>query len=332
MSKRAVVVLGHGSRSAEAREQFTSIVEGLVQRVPGTPVFEGSMELAEPSFDSAVASAIATGATEIVVVPCFLYAGIHIKSDIPEMLAALEEEHPGVSFTMRDPIGADPRIVEVLLERLGWESDPVWGERGPEEIEAESMRVIDASLAGFADHGERAVARRLIHASGALSLQPAVDIAPGAVEAGLAALRAGMPVVTDVRMVASGIDTKRLSALGGQTACRIDDPDVARLAREERVTRSSVAMRELAPTIDGAVVAIGNAPTALREVIALHRAGVATPALVVGIPVGFVDAAESKEALRESGLPYITVVGARGGSPLAAAAVNALLRLAEERD
>lgn len=332
MSRRAVVVLGHGSRSHEAREQFTRIVEGLSNRVPGTPVFEGSMELAEPTFQEAVASAIATGATEVVVVPCFLYAGIHIKSDIPEMLSELEAEHEGVRFTMREPIGADPRVVEVLLERLGWESDPVWGERGPEEIEVESMRVIDASLGGFPDPGDRAVARRLIHASGDLSLQTAIDIAPDAVEAGLAALRAGKPVVTDVRMVASGIDSKRLGALGGETACRIDDPDVARLAREEGTTRSSVAMRELAPRIDGAVVAIGNAPTALREVIALHRAGVATPALVVGIPVGFVDAAESKEALRESGLPYVTVVGARGGSPLAAAAVNALLRLAEERD
>lgn len=330
MATRAVVVLGHGSRSVQAREQFARIVESLAHRVPGTPVFEGSMELAEPSFADAVDAAIETGATEIIVVPCFLYTGIHITSDIPGMLTDLEQEHPGVRFSMREPIGADPRVVEILLERLGWESDAVWGDRGPDEIETESMRIIDASLIGFDDAGDRAVAKRLIHASGDLSLQTAIDIAPGAVVSGLTALRAGAAVVTDVRMVATGIDSKRLAALGGQTVCRIDDAEVALAARETGRTRSATAMRSLAERIDGAIVAVGNAPTALREVIALHREGVATPALVVGIPVGFVDAAESKQALRESGLSYITVIGARGGSPLAAAAINALLRLAED--
>lgn len=330
MSHTAVIVLGHGSRSPEATEQFVSVAESLAPRLPGATVLPAFMELAEPSLPDAVDRAVEHGATRIVVLPCFLFLGNHIKKDIPRKLDTAREAHPGVSFELREPLGTDPRVAEALLDRLGFTAEQVWGERGPAEIEAESMRVIDVSLAGTWTDAERAVVRRLVHATGDLSLQASVAFSAGAVEAGVTALLGGADVVTDVRMVEAGVDSRRLGALGGKTRCAIDDPAVAEDAAREGRTRSATAMRALAGGIEGAVVAIGNAPSALREVIALAAEGV-RPALVIGMPVGFVDAAESKAALEASGLPYATVRGARGGSPLAAAAVNALLRLAEER-
>lgn len=330
MSNRAVIVLGHGSRSPEATEQFVHLTSTLVARLPHADVYPAFMELAEPAFCEVVKRAVANGANEVVVLPCFLFTGNHVKNDIPKKIADAIEAHPGVRFEQRDPIGSHPRVAEVLLERLGWETGTVWGERRPEEIEAESMRVIDTALMGFREPGERAISKRLIHASGDLSLQSAVAFSERAVATGVAALRAGAPVVTDVRMVEAGIDSRRLAALGGETRCLIDDVLVAEEAAASGRTRSATAMRRFGAELDGAVVAIGNAPSALREVVAMAAEGVARPALVVGIPVGFVDAAESKAALEASGLEFVTVRGARGGSPLAAAAVNALLRLAEE--
>jgi len=326
--ERAVVLLGHGSRSPEATEQFLEVARMLAPRLPGARVYPAFMELAEPAFADAVARAVATGARRVEVLPCFLFAGNHIKSDVPGDLAKVAEQHPGIEFAMRGPIGPDPRLCDILLERLGVGSEPVWGALGPDEIEAKSMRTIDAALPGLTGPAEWAVARRIIHASGDLSLGGAISFSPGGIEVGTASLIARAPVICDVRMVQAGIDKRRLGALGGTTRCLIDNDDVAAEAVGTGQTRSAVAIRRLASEIDGAVVAIGNAPSALREVLALAREGTARPALVVGMPVGFVDAAESKEALIASGLAFLAVRGARGGSPLAAAAVNALLRLA----
>lgn len=200
----------------------------------------------------------------------------------------------------------------------------------PSEIEPASLAIVSGLLAEdtrFSD-AEMAVATRLVHASGDPGLATAIAFSPDATDAGIAALAAGADVASDVRMVAVGVDVGRLSLLGGKVRCMVDDPAVVSDAARAGRTRSATAMRAMRGALAGAVIAIGNAPTALREVLALADEGV-RPALVVGMPVGFVDAAESKEALTLSGLPYVTVRGTRGGSPLAAAAVNALLRLAE---
>jgi len=136
-------------------------------------------------------------------------------------------------------------------------------------------------------------------------------------------------VVTDTHMVRIGVNAGRVQAFGGAVECLIADDAVAEESRRTGRTRAACAMRAFGPRLDGAVVALGNAPTALREVLVLATEGVARPALVIGMPVGFVDAAESKAALMESGLTFVAIEGTRGGSPLAAATVNALLRVAE---
>lgn len=199
----------------------------------------------------------------------------------------------------------------------------------PEEIEARSFSIIETLLPPLDLPPEaRPVLVRMIHAAGDASLAPDVRVHPQAVAAGVAALRGGAPIFTDVKMVASGIDAARAARLGCAVRCVIDEPGVAERARAEGTTRAVAAVRLMGPAMAGSVVAVGNAPTALLALLDLIDGGMAPPALVVGIPVGFVAAAEAKAELARRAVPHITILGARGGSPLAAAAVNALLRLA----
>jgi precorrin-8X/cobalt-precorrin-8 methylmutase len=200
----------------------------------------------------------------------------------------------------------------------------------PHEIEVRSMEIIDGLLPhGDWSPGELAVVKRLVHTSGDPSLAADVRFSAGAVAAGVAALRAGASVFTDTHMVRIGVNEQRVAAYGGTVECLISDEAIAAESRSSGRTRAACAMRSFGSRLDGAVVALGNAPTALREVLALAAEGAARPALVIGMPVGFVDAAESKAALMESDLTFVAIEGTRGGSPLAAATVNALLRVAE---
>jgi precorrin-8X/cobalt-precorrin-8 methylmutase len=200
----------------------------------------------------------------------------------------------------------------------------------PHEIEVRSMAIIDGLLpAGDWSPGELAVVKRLVHTSGDPSLAAAVRFSKGAVEAGVAALRGGCLVATDTHMARTGINVARVDAYGGMLECLISGEAIAEESRRTGRTRAACAMRALGGRLEGAVLALGNAPTALREVLALAAEGVARPALVIGMPVGFVDAAESKDALMDGDLTFIAIEGTRGGSPLAAATVNALLRVAE---
>ena len=200
----------------------------------------------------------------------------------------------------------------------------------PDEIDRESLRMVEASLPGSLNVSadEKFVVCRIVRAEGDPQISEAVRFSPGALEAGVKALQSGSAILTDVRMVEVGISKALLSRQGVATDCRIDTPEVADRAKREQTTRSVSAIRELAPFLEGSVLAIGNAPTALLALLDLVAQGSARPALVIGMPVGFVACAESKEELQRSDLPFITVQGRRGGSSAAAATVNALLILA----
>jgi precorrin-8X/cobalt-precorrin-8 methylmutase len=191
-------------------------------------------------------------------------------------------------------------------------------------IERRSYEIIDRQLGdwGPADPGARQIIRRVVHATADVSFARSLRIHPQAVERGRAALAAGKPILCDVRMLQAGM-TKTHSEI----LCAIARPEAAALAQARGSTRAAAAIELLSPQLDGAIVAIGNAPTALWKVLELARQGGPRPALVVGLPVGLVGARESKQALLESDLCYITNVGSRGGSPVAAAAVNALATL-----
>lgn len=202
----------------------------------------------------------------------------------------------------------------------------------PQAIETESMRLIRQQLKRAWTEAELPVIERLIHTSGDISLEEAIALRPGAVEIGLEALEKGAAVITDVEMVRAGIAKESLAKLGGRVECFLHDPQVPEQAKAWGLTRSMTALRLHAPSLAGAIVAIGNAPTALLEVLHLAKDPQNRPALIIGMPVGFVGAAESKEILwQKQEIPAVTVRGTRGGSPLAATVVNALIYMALKR-
>ncbi|WP_336486285.1 precorrin-8X methylmutase [Methylobacterium nigriterrae] len=202
--------------------------------------------------------------------------------------------------------------------------------RDGQAIYARSFAMIraEADLARFRGAAERVVVR-MIHACGMTDLPRDVEVSEGFAEAGEAALKAGAPILCDVRMVADGVTRARLPAKN-DVICTLADPRVPGLAAEMGTTRSAAAMELWRAHLPGSVVAVGNAPTALFRLLEMLDDGIGPPAAVIGIPVGFVGAAESKEALARDGrVPFCVVHGRRGGSAMAAAAVNALASEAE---
>lgn len=184
----------------------------------------------------------------------------------------------------------------------------------------------ETDLSRFSN-AEAEVAVRMVHASGSVDMARHILFSPDLVTAARAALRAGAPVLCDVEMVARGVTRSRLPA-GNEVICTLHDPRVAGIARTIGNTRSAAALHLWSDAIAGAVVAIGNAPTALFHLLEMLRDGAPRPAAILGMPVGFVGAAESKDALAENGygVPYAIVRGRLGGSAVAAAAVNALAK------
>jgi precorrin-8X/cobalt-precorrin-8 methylmutase len=199
------------------------------------------------------------------------------------------------------------------------------------DIEKKSFEMIDSEIG---DHGydqmQWAIVRRVIHATADFDFgsgKGKIIFHERAIQSAFEAIRNRCTVVTDVDMVLAAINKKSLADLGLKTACYISDDKVAGEARGLGRTRSETAMRHAAKDMDGGIVAIGNAPTALYEVVNMVREGATKPALVVGIPVGFVSAHESKEELAKMDVPFITNMGRKGGSAAASSIVNAMMLL-----
>ncbi|MET8009354.1 precorrin-8X methylmutase [Streptomyces sp. NPDC005271] len=182
----------------------------------------------------------------------------------------------------------------------------------------------EADLGGLPADVSR-VAVRMIHACGMVDLVKDLGYSPEVVSRARAALRAGAPVLCDAQMVASGVTRKRLPA-GNEVVCTLSDPGVPELARRMGTTRSAAALELWRDRLEGSVVAVGNAPTALFRLLEMIEEGAPRPAAVIGVPVGFIGAAESKEALagHPAALDHLVVRGRRGGSAMAAAAINAI--------
>ena len=199
----------------------------------------------------------------------------------------------------------------------------------PAEIEARSMEIIQSEL------GERSfppevlpVVKRVIHTTADFDYADNLVFSPGAVEKGVAALKAGCVIVTDTQMARSGVNKRVLEKFGGEALCFMSDPDVAAEAKERGVTRAAASMERAARLDRPLILALGNAPTALVRTCELLEAGALKPELIIGVPVGFVNVVESKELLLTEDVPYIVARGRKGGSNVAAAICNALLYLA----
>ncbi len=201
----------------------------------------------------------------------------------------------------------------------------------PAEIYRRSFALIKEAFGDRWPEGpEQEIIKRIAHTTADVDFALTFQMSDDALKKGVQALRRGKGIVTDVSMVSAGIRKEPLARLGCTLSCLLYDEGVAAEAKERGTTKAAVAIGRAAPLYEGGIVSIGNAPTALFELLDLIRAGKAAPALIVGVPVGFVGAAESKLELMASGVPFISNPSKRGGSPIAATIVNGLCTLAEK--
>ncbi|WP_257351078.1 precorrin-8X methylmutase [Pseudalkalibacillus decolorationis] len=201
----------------------------------------------------------------------------------------------------------------------------------PQQIEGKSFEMITEEIGEHPFTPEEyLVVQRVIHASADFELGRSVQFHPDAIQAGVKAIKSGKRVVADVQMIQAGISKPRLEKYGCDVKVYISDPDVMEEAKRLDTTRSIISMRKAIKEADGGIYAIGNAPTALLELIRLVKEGEAKPGLVIGMPVGFVSAAESKEELAKLDIPFITNIGRKGGSTVTVAALNAISLLADQ--
>lgn len=204
----------------------------------------------------------------------------------------------------------------------------------PGAIENKSFAIIDSEVPEprpFSGN-EWLVVRRMIHTSADFELLSLVAFHPDAIRAGIEALLKGCLIITDTEMARMGITSRRMELLGCSVKCYINEKQVIERARKEGITRASAAVDHALPKLNGGIFVVGNAPTALIALIDRLKEGTDKPALVLGMPVGFVNAAESKDLLIEQkDIPFITIRGRKGGSPLAATVVNQLAEIALEK-
>jgi precorrin-8X/cobalt-precorrin-8 methylmutase len=203
-----------------------------------------------------------------------------------------------------------------------------------QSIEDKSMEVIENEIGSHPySKDEWPIVRRIIHATADFDFarQNMIVFHKNAISKGISALKNGCNIIVDVNGVIGGFNKENLKEFGNKAICSISDPNIVEQAKKLNKTRAQTSMRMAALEMNGGVIAIGNAPTALLEVIQMIRENVTQPALVIGIPVGFVCAVESKEELQTLDTPYITNKGRKGGSPCASAIVNALFKLLKEK-
>ena len=201
--------------------------------------------------------------------------------------------------------------------------------KNPAQIENRSMEIIAPYIANLnLSFEETKIYSRIIHAAGDVEYAPLIKIHEKFIESAKSAIERGGNIFTDVEMVRTGINKRALKKFGGEVFCKIADDDTKELAKSENITRSMAAMRIFGKNLNGAIIAVGNAPTALFEVLRLVREENILPAAIIGVPVGFVGAADSKaELAAQNKIPFITVSGTKGGSSIAVAVVNAILYL-----
>ncbi len=344
---RGILLLGHGSRRNAANAELQALA-GLVEAGLGMRVLPVYFQFERPNLADEVERLVSEGIEEIIVVPALLFPGIHMREDIPAVLKELEARYGGrVRFLLTEGFGPDPRLSEIVVERVhtaisGLTDDGAVAVEpagsadltDPAGITSRSRSLIEEALGLHYlerfPHREGEIVRRVVHAMGNPDAAHLLRFHPEAVDAGLAAIRKGAVLFTDVRMVKMGINRAALKGFGGRVVCMTHHPGVRALALEQGLTRSMVAVRAFNELLKDNVAVIGNAPTALAEVIRQSQAGF-RPALIVGTPVGFVGAAEVKARLSGQDVPYITMIGHQGGSTVAVSIVNALLALAQGR-
>lgn len=331
-----IILIGHGSKAAEALEILVNVRLKLEKAFP-VPMRMASLQHNRPFFSDAVIELVIEGIKKIVVVPFFLYPGNHVISDIPEIINDEKKKHPDIEFYLAGHLGADRRIVEVVidriadaLEKLNLSTDKYVPLTDPRDIEKESYRIILNRLPVL-KNGDftNKVKSRIIHAGGDFSIAGDILFSNSAAKV-VDAVMMGNPVICDVEMVRAGLRKKLLDFFSCPVECFIGDQDVIETAKSTSSTRAAVSMEKACGLYPNGIFVIGNAPSALFKIIELTQKRRLEPAAVIGMPVGFVGAEEAKKKLMRLGIPWITIKGTRGGSSFAAAALNACVTEAFE--
>ncbi len=320
-----VILVGHGSpkKDANRMELAGKLLENALYGEGEEGMVKAAyLQFETPGLEETIEKAALAEPARIIVHPFFISPGVHVTKDIPEIIARARARYPQIEFLYTEPLGIPAELINVAKER-------VRAARGisPSEIERLSFEKIEREL----DLDDlppmiKPVVQRVIHATADFEFKKTLLFHPYAVEEGIRAIRDGRGILTDVEMVRAGINRKTLSRFGARAFCYLEKAQDGNGTPTRAERAIEMALKE---NPDTGIVAIGNAPTALIAAIRLVKEGTANPALVVGVPVGFVKAVEAKAALAAEGFPFITSLGRKGGSTVAAAIVNALLKLAE---
>ena len=330
----AIILLGHGSRITEANKTLKQMAL-LVKELGNVSIVETAfLQFIKPDFFDAISACVLKGVKKIIIHPYLLYKGRHFEEDITEMITDARRKYPEIEFVLTEPLGVHKNIARVVLERAKKDIKPVKILKASEieeksfELITEEMDKINFREINFRDI-ELPIVKRVIHASGDFEFAENMRFHPEAVETGIKAIKKGMNILVDVEMVKAGINKKLLEKWGGKVICGMENGKWK--MENDNKTKTEIGI-EIAVRENNniGIVAIGNAPTALYRAMKLIRNGIFKPELVIGVPVGFVNAVESKEVLLHMKYPFITSLGRKGGSPIAAAIVNALLKIAEE--
>jgi precorrin-8X/cobalt-precorrin-8 methylmutase len=348
MDKTGLIIIGHGSKLPHNRENLKKLADILRKRAAFKTVEISFMMRNKPTIPEAIESLAKKGVTKIVLIPAFIAPGVHTTQEIPEMIEMKEKEpllkERGITLVYGEPLGSDERIAEIIEEKalkaLGQEANEAkvmtdaYAIAASNKIITTSMSLIRQALGDSLENvppSHVPVIERVVHTTADPEFAKLLVISEKAVEEGVAAIKAGAKIVTDVKMVKAGINEARVKRFGGKVLSYISDERAIKLAHAQSLTRSAAAMRlAVKGGLDGAVVLIGNAPTAAFELAEAVRKGLAKPALIVAVPVGYVGAAECKETVSGLPTPFVIVKGRKGGSTIAVAVFNALLTIAEQ--
>lgn len=325
-----IILIGHGSPRKEANN--IDIVGKLLHNTlhpdcSDACVRSAYLEFGRPDILTAIRQSVADGATKIIAHPYFLSSGMHVTKDIPEIVEEARSLFPDLELVYTEPLGVHSKLVDIVIERIQSAKFAV-----PLDIEKRSFEIISEETdLGELPAEQLPIIKRVIHSTADFEFKNTLTFHPDAIKAGIEAIRAGRNILTDIEMVKAGINKKLMGRWGGKVICNITDDEVVRISEKTGRTRSEIAMEKgLAENIG--IIAIGNAPTALLKIIELFNSPLAPSQLplVVGVPVGFVKALESKALLATQPFPFITNLSRKGGTPVAVAIVNALLKMADQ--
>lgn len=346
--QRALIYVGHGN-PCYCTGAYWDLMDVMEQMYPDLPVLIGCVE-GQPSFDFVCRRMRHLNSQKALIKPLMIVAGDHAQNDMagddPESLKSLLEtdgvsvkillqglgqcEQVACQFIRHIQETALKHSID-LCEMCEASSSGAEQSMSSEEIEQESFRRIEAEVPKplpFPDN-EWPVVRRMIHTTADFDLLKTIVFHPKAIDQAIEILQRGGHIHTDTEMARAGINKSLLERLGCQIFCRIHDPEVIRVAKEKQSTRAATFVRLFSEELNGQICVIGNAPTALLELMRCIQEQKCLPGLVIGMPVGFVNAAESKALLQDQHeIPFILIKGRKGGSTLAAACMNALLRMA----